>query len=177
MDKLLETYLLENIDYNPNNGMISRKNKPEKHLGHITNFGYRRICFQIQGKVFSLFAHRLAWFLYYGEWPAEKFEIDHEDRDRLNNCITNLRLATRSQQMRNKSGNKNSKSKYKGVRLVGEPGYTKRGKPKKVWKAYLNVDGESKRLGSFTTELEAALCYDQHADSYGCTTNKQLGLL
>ena len=34
--------------------------------------------------------HRMAWFLYYGEWPAGR--LYHKDGDLSNNAITNLEL-------------------------------------------------------------------------------------
>lgn len=37
-------------------------------------------------------AHRVVWFLFYGEWPY--FEIDHINRDRTDNRIHNLRDVT-----------------------------------------------------------------------------------
>lgn len=39
----------------------------------------------------SVMTHRLAWFLYHGEWPDKL--VDHIDQDKLNNRIENLRLA------------------------------------------------------------------------------------
>lgn len=44
--------------------------------------------------------HRLMWIYFNGEIP-ENIEIDHIDCDRLNNLISNLRLATRSQNSHN----------------------------------------------------------------------------
>jgi hypothetical protein len=40
-------------------------------------------------------AHHLAWRLHYGEWPAST--IDHIDGNSHNNAISNLRLATVSE--------------------------------------------------------------------------------
>jgi hypothetical protein len=45
-------------------------------------------------------AHRIAWFLHYGDDP-EQF-IDHINRNRTDNRIDNLRLSTGSQNQHNK---------------------------------------------------------------------------
>lgn len=58
-------------------------------------------------------AHRLAWLLHYGDWPTH--EIDHINRDGSDNRILNLRLATRSQNQRNKVVRGDSGTGAKGV--------------------------------------------------------------
>nr|WP_274705414.1 HNH endonuclease [Sphingomonas sp. H160509] len=59
-----------------------------------------------------LLAHRVAWALHHGDWPS--FEIDHEDGDKLNNAIDNLRPATRLQNSHNRPGR--SRTGFKGVK-------------------------------------------------------------
>lgn len=54
-------------------------------------------CITIRGVRYK--AHRLAWLYVYGVEPSS--ELDHEDRNRSNNSIVNLRESTRSEQMRN----------------------------------------------------------------------------
>jgi len=63
--------------------------------GTMDERGYVRI--EIDGKSYR--AHQLAWLWMTGAWQS--YEIDHEDRNRANNKWTNLRLATRRQQMQN----------------------------------------------------------------------------
>ena len=53
----------------------------------------------IHGDVFK--AHRLAWLMEYGQMPPD--DIDHIDGNRSNNAISNLRLATRAENMQNLS--------------------------------------------------------------------------
>lgn len=77
-------------------------------------------------------------------------QIDHEDRNPLNNQRSNLRVATKAQNNANKRKHKNSTSVYKGVSWNSE---------KHKWVVYV----QSKNLGYFESELDAALAYDLEA--------------
>ena len=63
----------------------------------------------------QVYAHRLAWRLYYGEWPPSGMTIDHVNHNKHENRIRNLRLATQKQNNANKIVSKNSKSGELGV--------------------------------------------------------------
>lgn len=78
--------------------------------------------------------------------------VDHIDTDGLNNRRSNLRLATNSQNCRNGNRRVNAKSRFKG--LVPNLGRLR------PWTAQINLNGKSTHLGSFTTEEEAAMCYN-----------------
>lgn len=58
--------------------------------------------------------HRFIWNLKVGEIP-EELEIEHIDRNPLNCQISNLRLATHAENMRNKTKQKNNTSNFKGI--------------------------------------------------------------
>lgn len=62
-----------------------------------------------------LLAHRVIWAVAYGEWPSD--EIDHIDGDRANNLLSNLRIASRNDNMRNTGLRSNNRSGYPGVSL------------------------------------------------------------
>lgn len=53
------------------------------------------------GRIFGQahYAHRVAWALHHGGWPTD--EIDHQDGDRANNRISNLREVMRQQEAGN----------------------------------------------------------------------------
>ncbi len=92
----------------------------------------------------------LAWFYMTGEWPAT--EIDHRDTDRTNNRWGNLRLATHSQNMYNRSVTVRNKTGYKGV-IQYEYGFTARIVHAKTLYC----------LGTFSDPVQAAKAYDREA--------------
>jgi len=53
--------------YNPKTGEFRRKDRPNAKVGSFNQKGRLRIT--VNGKKFL--ASRLAWLLYYGEWPAQ----------------------------------------------------------------------------------------------------------
>lgn len=77
-------------------------------------------------------------------------DVDHRDRNPLNNIRSNLRICSRSQNSMNRPAKQNSSSVYKGVT------YHKRDK---AWMARLS----GKCLGYFISEVEAAKTYDKAA--------------
>lgn len=78
--------------------------------------------------------------------------VDHIDRNGLNNQRSNLREATRSKNMVNRSNFINSKSKFKGVSWDSQ---------RNRWKVYVVNDGVKNFVGRFKSETEAALAYNE----------------
>lgn len=81
-------------------------------------------------------------------------EVDHRDRDRLNNQRSNLRLATRSQNATNKSIQSNNTSGYRGVYWL---------KRDKKWLARVGINGKFINAGLFKDKRQAALAYNKKA--------------
>jgi len=143
------------LDYNPETGVFTWKVsrrwvKKGTIAGTITSSGYRQI--MVEGKRYC--AHRLAWFFYYNEWP--KGHLDHKDRDRANNRISNLRECTPRENGQNSTRSRGS-SKYQGVTW-----YKKANK----WRARIRVNKKLIYLGSFDDELEAANAYTEAKEKY-----------
>jgi hypothetical protein len=84
-----------------------------------------------------------------------QIQVDHKNRNGLDNRKENLRIATKSQNAANKEKYLNGcSSKYKGV------SYYKR---YKKWVAYIMVEQKHKHLGYFLFEEDAALAYNKAA--------------
>jgi hypothetical protein len=96
--------------------------------------------------------------------------VDHEDGNGLNNCRSNLRVATQSQNMANARKRNDNNSGFKGVSWK---------RPSRKWCAQINP-GRVIHLGLFKSPTDAAVAYDQAAiKHFGAfaKTNKSLGLL
>jgi len=119
----VEDYIKENFRYDPDTGFIHRvyskgeKYKEQPFAGSLWNNGYVRIGVQFNKKRVRFQAHRLAWLLYYGEWP--KYQVDHINRNRSDNRIVNLREANPIENRWNCSAAKNNKLGEKGIHKAG----------------------------------------------------------
>lgn len=107
--------------------------------------GYIDICIDYKRHL----GHRLAWLYMTGEWPQN--DVDHRDRVRANNAWSNLREATRAQNLANASKHKNGAMPFKGIQRNG-----------KGWQATIMVRGVRKCLGTYATPEKAAEAY-RHA--------------
>lgn len=121
---------------------LERRNgvKPDLIAGKITKNGY----VSIGANWIKAYAHRIVWFMHYGE-IQKGFDIDHINHDRTDNRIENLRLVSRSENLKNKG---------KVLSSSGEMGVYWNERAKK-WEAALNVNGKKKYLGLFDTVDDA----------------------
>jgi hypothetical protein len=147
--------LREVLSYDPLTGIFKWKISPNTYIlagdiaGTCNEGGYVIICYK--GQRYS--AHRLAWALQTGSWPANF--IDHKDRNPSNNAWHNLREATNSQNLHN-TRPRPGKSGFPGVHITGSGKYT----------AAICVNKKPKSLGSFNTPEEAYRAYVEAKKKY-----------
>lgn len=161
-----QEYLIECFDYNPITGDVLWKERPVSHFKTIkaantcnTTFAGKNagsiendhLRIYVNGKFYL--AHRIIFKIMTGKEPIS--EIDHIDRDGLNNRWENLREASQSQNRSNRGGF-NSKSGLKGAQF-----HKKSGKYQSVIKS----EGKTKYLGLFNTAEEAHKMYCHVAKS------------
>lgn len=120
-------------------------------LTHVSDAGYKAGIILKKGCK----AHRVAWAIYHGSWPA--LDIDHINCDKTDNRISNLRLASPSENKRNTKVYKNNKSGFKGVFW---------GKSAKSWVARIGVSGSQIHLGKFNSPEEAHAAYCKASKMY-----------
>lgn len=138
---------------------------PEKGSLTLHDFGYavHKVCTNkktASGKSYiriKTYLHHLVM----GK-PEEGFEVDHINGNPLDNRKENLRFCTR---MQNSHNTRNKAGRHKGVH------YNKKNEnlsTKKVWTAQITKDYRIHHIGSFTSENEAALAYNEKAkELYG----------
>lgn len=116
-----------------------------------TDSGYQTL--EINGHRYR--AHRVAWLYVYGIFPSEY--LDHIDRNRSNNSISNLREATVTQNSGNTKVRADNSTGYKGVSLDKRSGR---------YRAYITINKKQKSLGYFSTAEEAAEAYNSAAATH-----------
>lgn len=142
------------FNYDPVTGMLVRKSSTKGYsenriISRKTDRGY--LVTTIHGKTYKV--HHLVW-CWHGNQPVK--ELDHINRNRLDNRIENLRICTRTQNLGN-SGPKNGK--YKGITFCKQTG---------KWKAQIGVNYKNINLGRYSTVYEAVQAYNKAAiDAFG----------
>ena len=87
----------------------------------------------------------------------DKLCVDHIDRNRLNNHISNLRYATKSENGMNQSKRSDNTSGIKGVNFH---------KTNKKWRAQITKDGRKIFLGYFESKEEAIEARSKAEEKY-----------
>lgn len=158
-------YLHECLQALPEQGILVWRNRPDYHFGNGTeDYQYRswkiwnkryagtlalnHICPSHGYRVGRLdrrnyLAHRIMWFMATGEEPEQ---IDHVNRVRSDNRISNLRASSQALNQRNRNVRRDSVSGVRGVYYVSSTGN---------YQSTMRVDGKIFYLGTFQT-LEAA---------------------
>lgn len=158
MGVLTQDELKSKLHYNPETGIFTWNISPVRPVkagsiaGSVDGNGY--ILIGISCKRIS--AHRLAWLYAHGHFTTS--DIDHINGVRNDNRLCNLREATRSQNLFNRSGaNKNNTSGFKGVAF---------NKRSESFRAMIRINGKNTNLGYFNTPEEASEAYQTAARKY-----------
>lgn len=128
-------------------GKLFYRNTPFKNQAKVgdeagyvdSKTGYRRV--GVDGKYYQV--HQLVWLYHHGYLPKQ---LDHINRDRLDNRIENLRVVTTSVNCRNRGVRADNTSGVTGVNWY--PKYQK-------WVARLTTDSGRKTLGYFSNKEDA----------------------
>ena len=148
--RVTQERLREVLNYDPETGVFTWR-VPRQGTGGVGSVagrvnpgnGYIDICIDYR----RYLGHRLAWLYMTGEWPTN--DVDHKDRIRTNNAWSNLRAATRAQNLANAGKRRGSKTPYKGIQKAGKSG----------WQALITVRGVRRCLGTYRTPEQAAEAY------------------
>ena len=146
--------LREVLDYSGDTGIFRWKIKKSWRTkigdiaGYVGTRGYRRISIDNT----EYYEHLLAWYISTGSIPND--QIDHINKIRGDNRISNLREADNSENINNCNKYKTNKSGYKGVSWR---------KKDKKWVAQIQINKKKFHLGLFATPLEASRKYEETA--------------
>lgn len=173
--------LIEMFELDADTGVIRWKHRPEHHFrttaARTASHSANRFNSQLAGKVAftsrhqrgylraeignKLFqAHRVAFALFYGHWPAGV--IDHINGDPSDNRICNLRSVEQAENMKNQALRVNNSSGRVGVRAHKVTG---------KWHAAIKVNGKNKHLGVFSSHAEASAARSAAESKYGYHQN------
>lgn len=135
----------ELFEYDDHTGnLLHKTNRRTARIGDIAGSaagkGYLQV--KIDGRKFSV--HRIVWLLSTGEWPER--DIDHIDRNRLNNRFSNLRDVPPA--INNTNRPAYGQTGIKGVRTKGSR-----------FVARIADNGLNRYLGLFETAEEAATAF------------------
>jgi hypothetical protein len=155
---LTQTYIKECLDYNPETGAFFWKVRPLAHFkserrqrvfnsvypgkpcGHLSEEGY--LVIRLSGFLYK--AHRLAWLYIHGNMPTEW--LDHINRNRSDNRIVNLRLASTELNAQNASVRSDNTSGVQGVSWH---------KASKKWVVQISKQGKPTHVGLFDSIKDA----------------------
>lgn len=153
--KITAQEIRERFSYNPETGRVKHRNpspRVKRFNGFVDGSGYRRF----NGWGVSMAAAHIAHVIMTGDWPT--LDIDHKNRDKLDNRWCNLRHVTRSVNNSNRAPYSKTTAGLSGVLFRKS---TSRKHPDRVtWQ----VQVRNVYIGSFKTLLDAAAARIMYED-------------
>jgi hypothetical protein len=132
------------------NGTIKRISTGNYILGNYDSAGYRVVkLFNRDNQRKPKYVHNILMDCFQPTTEKEML-VDHIDRNKRNNNLSNLRWTTATENSRNISKREGCSSKYYGVNFN-----------QNKWIAAIHVNGKTTHIGSYNTEKEAAIAYDK----------------
>ena len=122
-----------------------------RYRWHANSYGYAVCSLFNKSKETRLFMHRVIMN------PPADMQVDHINGNKLDNRRSNLRVCTRAENSKNRKKQSTSRNTYKGVEWS---------KDHNAWRAKIRVGLRRLTLGSFKTEKEAAMAYNEAALRY-----------
>lgn len=129
-----------------------------KQCGGISKDGYRSLSVTYNGRLLTVFLHKLFWFIIHGALP--KVQIDHINQVRTDNRLVNLREVTSAENNRNRKITSNNASGVLGVQWD---------KQRRRWVGLVTVDGIRYRLGSYKDIDDAEIAVKSFRKEKGFT--------
>lgn len=108
----------------------------------------------------TITAHKAIWAIVHGKWPEH--QIDHENGDRLDNRLSNLRDVPGSVNSKNMKQNCRNTSGYTGVHLH---------RPTGKWVASIKGAGKVRNLGYFASKEAAHAARLAASERFGFHAN------
>ena len=142
--ELNQALLQKFYSYDPNTGLLTCKLPQQQHyigdvIGSLSNHGYLEA--GIGNK--SYLVHRLIWLYMTGYFPEK---VDHINHDRLDNRWNNLREVDNTENSKNCSVSRNSRTGVNGVSYM---------KTKGKYRAYVTVNRKQVYVGLYDSIDEA----------------------
>ncbi len=153
----LKDKCLEKLSYDQETGIFTwnydgtRGVKAGDVAGYKMQNGY--IMLSVGGR--KIIAHKVAWLFVYGEFPEGN--LDHINRNKADNRISNLRNATYEQNAQNREKNCKNTSGYKGVTWH---------KRDQRWQAAITIKRKVIHLGYYQDPQDAYSAYIEASKKY-----------
>ena len=127
-------------------GKETKKEKWSKVTFYENNDGYLYCALTLNNFNHRLFQHRLVWYAHHQDWniwdSSPDNSIDHKDKNKKDNRLCNLRIATHAENLQNKD--------CKGCCFI---------EARNKWQSQIKLNGKHKTIGYYDTYEEAHEAY------------------